>query len=68
MISRNLQYEQFVRMKDLANRPDSVGLIGVSPQTIWRWIKENRFPKPVKVGAVSLFRMSEIQAWMNAQG
>ena len=68
MISSNLQYEQFVRMKDLANRPDSVGLIGVAPQTIWRWIKENRFPKPVKVGSVSLFRMSEIQAWMNTQG
>ncbi|AOA57115.1 helix-turn-helix transcriptional regulator [Acinetobacter larvae] len=69
MISRNLQYEQFVRMKDLANRPDSKGLIGVSSQTLWRWIQQKKFPAPTKIGSnISIFRMSEIQAWMKAQG
>lgn len=69
MISRNLQYEQFVRMKDLASRSDSKGLIGVSSQTLWRWIQQNRFPAPLKIGSnISVFRMSEVQAWMRAQG
>ncbi|OTG71411.1 hypothetical protein B9T38_09060 [Acinetobacter sp. ANC 4218] len=61
--------EEFLRMKDLANRPDSKGLIGVSSQTLWRWIQQNRFPSPVKIGSnISVFRMSEVQAWMKAQG
>lgn len=60
--------DEFLRMKDLANYPDKKGLIGVSPQTIWRWIKENRFPRQVRLGSISLWRMSEVQAWMRAQG
>ncbi|HFG6909855.1 TPA: helix-turn-helix transcriptional regulator [Acinetobacter baumannii] len=61
--------EEFLRIKDLANRPDSKGLIGVSSQTLWRWIQQNRFPAPIKIGSnISVFRMSEVQAWMKAQG
>ncbi|GAA5555494.1 hypothetical protein Asch01_00183 [Acinetobacter schindleri] len=60
--------EEFLRMKDLANRPDSKGLIGVSSQTLWRWIQQNRFPAPIKISSnISVFRLSEIQAWMKAQ-
>lgn len=61
--------EEFLRMKDLANRHDSKGLIGVSAQTLWRWIQQNRFPAPLKISSnISVWRMSEVQAWMNAQG
>ncbi len=61
--------EEFLRMKDLANRPDSKGLIGVSSQTLWRWIQQKKFPAPTRIGSnISVFRMSEIQAWMKAQG
>lgn len=60
--------EEFLRMKDLANRSDSKGLIGVSSQTLWRWIQQNRFPKPLKLGSISVWRMSAVQDWMDAQG
>lgn len=60
--------EEFLRMKDLANCPKSKGLIGVSSQTLWRWIQQKKFPAPVKIGSnISVFRMSEIQAWMKEQ-
>ena len=68
LIGVKMIQEEFLRMKDLANRPDSKGLIGVSSQTIWRWIQQKRFPEPVRIGShISLFKMSEIQAWMKAQ-
>ncbi|SPL71081.1 helix-turn-helix transcriptional regulator [Acinetobacter stercoris] len=61
--------EEFLRMKDLANRSDYKGLIGVSSQTLWRWIQQNRFPAPIRIGSnISVFKMSEVQAWMKAQG
>jgi predicted DNA-binding transcriptional regulator AlpA len=27
------------------------GLLPVSPATIWRWVREGKFPKPFKLGA-----------------
>lgn len=60
--------EEFLRMKDLANRPNSKGLIGVSSQTLWRWIQQNQFPAPIRLSSnISVWRMSEVQAWMKAQ-
>lgn len=68
LIGVKMIQEEFLRMKDLANRPDSKGLIGVSSQTIWRWIQQKRFPAPIRLSSnISVWRMSEIQAWMKLQ-
>lgn len=37
----------------------------VSDVSIWRWVKEGKFPAPVKVGRRSFWRASEIEAWVN---
>jgi prophage regulatory protein len=40
-------------------------LFKVSPATIYRWIKEGSFPKPVRLGANMVrWKASDIEAWM----
>ena len=40
-------------------------LFKVSPATIYRWIKEGKFPKPVRLGANMVrWKASDIEAWM----
>ncbi|HGH3612377.1 TPA: helix-turn-helix transcriptional regulator [Acinetobacter baumannii] len=60
--------EKFLRTVDLVGNSKQRGILGVSKSTLWRWIQQNRFPKPVRIGShIALFKMSEIQAWMKAQ-
>lgn len=48
----------FVRATHLATRQ------GVSVATIWRWVSEGKFPKPIKLSpAITVWRMEDIQAW-----
>ena len=40
-------------------------LFKVSPATIYRWIKEGKFPKPVRLGANMVrWKASDIEEWM----
>jgi len=40
-------------------------LFKVSPATIYRWIKEGNFPKPVRLGANMVrWKAVDIEAWM----
>lgn len=65
----SLNQQQFIRMKDLANRSDNRGLIGVSAQTIWKWVKNNQFPQPIKLGTnITVWRLSDINTWMKGKG
>ncbi len=41
---------------------------GVSRPTIWRWTKNGKFPKPVKLGGGSTrWRCSDLEAWEQLQ-
>ncbi len=40
----------------------------VSRPTIWRWVKEGKFPKPIKLGAGSTrWRYSDLEMWEQSQ-
>jgi len=40
-------------------------LFKVSPATIYRWIKEGRFPKPIHLGANMVrWKASDIESWV----
>jgi len=46
-------------------RQELENLFKVSPATIYRWIKEGNFPKPVRLGANMVrWKASDIEAWM----
>jgi prophage regulatory protein len=35
----------------------------VSRTTIWRWIRTSNFPKPVKLGGSTRWRLADLEAW-----
>lgn len=48
----------FVRATQVASRE------GVSVATVWRWVREGKFPKPIKLSeAVTAWRICDIEAW-----
>ena len=54
--------------KRISARPESKGIIGVSDKTIWLWVKQDKFPAPLKLSdGVTVWRMSDVQAWMQAK-
>ncbi len=53
----------FVRLSDL--RP----IIGLSDSTIWRRVKSQTFPAPLKLSErVTVWRAEAIRAWLDEQG
>lgn len=51
--------EKILRMNELKK------IIGVSSCTIWRWRKQNKFPRPIKLGERLIgWRESEINEWL----
>lgn len=60
-----------IRIRELAtvpasaNNPAREGLLSVSPATIWRWVREGRFPKPFKLGkSVTVWDAADIDAFI----
>ncbi|NQY19800.1 MAG: AlpA family phage regulatory protein [Campylobacteraceae bacterium] len=50
----------YLRVKTVAEK------VGISKSTIWLWVKENKFPKPIKVSPqVSVWNEDKIEEWMN---
>lgn len=61
---------QYLRERQLiGNRKrGEPGRIPISHSTLWRWVKEARFPKPVSLGPrVTVWRLADIEAWESQQ-
>jgi len=57
-----------IRLAQLASTKDKPGLLPVSPATIWRWVREGKFPKPFKLGAgTTVFDAAQVEAFVAAQ-
>ena len=61
-----LRESQLVRSP---NNPDSeVAPLPFSAPTLWRMVKDGRFPKPTKLSArVTAWQAGQVRAWMRAQ-
>ena len=61
----------FIREAQLVQspkRPERTAPLPFSAPTLWRMVKESRFPKPVKLGPrVTAWRVSDVRAWMAKQ-
>ncbi|OUY09022.1 helix-turn-helix transcriptional regulator [Acinetobacter populi] len=55
-------------VKRIGARQASKGMIGVSDKTIWQWVKQGEFPAPIKLGNITVWKLSEVQAWMQSKG
>lgn len=59
---------QIIRISQLATTPTKPGILPVSPATIWRWVRDGKFPKPIKLGAsVTGWAVDEIEAFVSAR-
>ena len=53
----------YLREKNIIPDP-----VPISHATLWRWAKDGRFPKPVKLSArVTAWKISEVRAWLDAK-
>lgn len=62
---------RIIRMSELAttpatpSKPVKTGLLPVSPATVWRWVREGKFPKPYKLGAcVTVWDVEQVNAFI----
>jgi predicted DNA-binding transcriptional regulator AlpA len=57
--------QRVIRVSDLATTKDKPGLLPVSPATVWRWVREGKFPKPFKLGeSVTVWDAAEVEAFI----
>jgi prophage regulatory protein len=40
------------------------GIVGFSAKHIYKMIRQNRFPAPIKIDGASLWRLSDINKWI----
>ena len=53
------QTEQYLRL------PQVVAITAIAKSTVWKWIKTNGFPSPIKLSPkCSAWKLSEVEAWM----
>lgn len=51
--------ERLLRLRDVCDR------VHVGKSTVWRWVSEGRFPRPIRLGArCTVWRQSDLDAWM----
>lgn len=54
--------------RKVSAKPERVGLLPVTEKTIWTWVRQGKFPKPIRLsGNVTVWRMSEVEAWIEEQ-
>ena len=52
----------------ILRNPEILQITGVSNATIWRWIKDETFPAPVRLGPNSVgWRESAIREWLKSR-
>ena len=66
--------QRVIRISELASTPASKtkparhGKLPISPTTVWRWVREGRFPKPFKLGeSVTVWDAAEVEAFIERQ-
>lgn len=54
--------KNFLRDTEIARR------YSISRPTVWRWIKEGKFPKPIRLGSgSSRWKLDDLESWEQTQ-
>jgi len=62
-----MQQTRIIRIAEIASTPTKAGILPVSPATIWRWVRDGKFPKPFKLGSsVTAWHMADIEDYIAA--
>ena len=66
----NLPDDALLRRKHLVpNRkhPERAALLQINVSTLDRWVAKGTFPKPLRIGGVSCWRVGDVRQWLQAQ-
>ena len=59
---------RIIRIADIATTPTKPGILPVSPATIWRWVRDGKFPQPFKIGVrTTVWNYDDIEAYIARQ-
>jgi prophage regulatory protein len=57
--------QRILRIADIATTKRKRGLLPVSPATIWRWVRDGKFPPPYKLGeSVTVWDIAVVEAFL----
>jgi prophage regulatory protein len=60
--------QRIIRIAELASTPAKPGILPVSKTTVWRWVREGRFPPPFKLGdSVTVWNLDQVEAFIERQ-
>jgi prophage regulatory protein len=66
--ARPAAVQQVIRISELASTPAKLGKLPVSRATVWRWVREGKFPKPFKLGeSVTVWDLAAVDAFIERQ-
>lgn len=59
-----MQHDQMAQLSNplLSSRSVKANFDSISDVTLWRWVRDGKLPKPIKVGKRNFWRKSEIDA------
>lgn len=61
--------EPFHLADSLLRLPHVLARVPVGRSTLWAWVREGRFPKPIKIGPqTTAWRASDVSAWLESAG
>lgn len=65
MSMRTIRVDGLASTPATKTKPAKLGILPVSKATIWRWVREGKFPAPYKLGdAVTVWDLEEVEAYL----
>ena len=63
-----LPHTGYIRQSHLLARPGFPAPLPFSPSTLWRMVRAEKFPTPIKLSAnVTAWRVEDVREWLEAQ-
>ena len=61
------EYKEIVMSERLITIKEVTQIVGFKRSTIYKFIQQNKFPSPLKIGKSSRWKLTDIQKWINHQ-
>lgn len=55
------------KIRKLKAKPARVGMLPISEKTIWTWVREGKFPSPIRLNGRTVWNLADVEAWIADQ-
>jgi len=56
-----------MKINKLLTLREVISIVGIKKSTLYKLIKEGKFPSQIKIGHLSRWKLSDIQDWLDNQ-